>query len=146
MDLFILPRKMRMDESKAGRAVKSSMSLVNMHWRAKDVRQINNTVKTSIFYMVIYDNEWFDPRLIEELKIALVYSSNIEMFVVFLAKILVDNPRDLNITKLGGDDVIYQPRVFNSLLKLNPDEKQPLPYNHDNLNFEKLIGGWLYSD
>lgn len=132
MDLFILPRKVRIDESKACRAVESSMSIVNMHWHAKDVRQINNTIKTSIFYMVVYDNEWFDPRLIEELKIALVYSSNIEMFVVFLAR--------------EGEEVIYQPRVFNSLLKLNPDEKQPLPFDHDNLNFEKLIGGWLYID
>ena len=108
------------------------MPIVNMYWQAKDVRQINRTIKTSIFYMVVYDDEWFDPRLIEELKVALLYSSNIEMFVLFLAQ--------------EGADVTFQPRVFNSLLKLNPDEKCLLPFNHGSLNFEKLIGGWLYID
>jgi hypothetical protein len=54
------------------------------------------------------------------------------MFVVFLAQ--------------TGEEVTFQPRVFSSLLELNPDEKQPLPFDHNNLNFEKLIGGWLYVD
>lgn len=122
-----------LNEDKAKRTVESSMSVVHLHYQAKDWRQINNTSKQSLFYAVAYDNEWFDPRLIEDLKAVLIYSSGIGMFTVFVAE--------------GEGKVIFEPRVFSSELKLNPDIKsQPLPLNHQSVPFEKLIGGWLYVD
>jgi hypothetical protein len=132
MDLFILPRRSVFNENKARRAVESSMSIISQHWQAKDYRQVNKTSKTSFYYMVVYDDEWFDSRLISELRAALIYSREIQMFVVFIAE--------------GAKQVIFQPRIFSSDLKLDPDERQPLPFNHNSLNFEKLIGGWLYVD
>lgn len=132
MDLFVVPSRSVFDEGKARRAVKSSMLIINQYWRAKDWRQINNTIKTSLYYMVVYDNEWFDPRLIADLKAALIYSRGVDMLVVFTAE--------------GGGEVRYEPRIFSNNLKLNPDIKQPLPYGHEGLKFEKLIGGWLYVD
>ena len=128
-----MPSKLVIDLNKARRAVTSSTSIIHHYWGAKDKREINNTIKTSLYYMVIYDNEWFDSRLITDLKSALIYSRDIDMFVVFLAE-------------GGGQETIYQPRVFNSQLKLSLDENQPLPPNHESLKFEKLIGGWLYVD
>lgn len=128
-----MPSKLVIDLNKAQRAVESSASIIHHYWGAKDKREINNTMKTSLYYMVVYDNEWFDSRLITDLKSALIYSRDIDMFVVFLAE-------------GGGGETIYQPRVFNSQLKLNLDENQLLPPNHKSLKFEKLIGGWLYVD
>lgn len=133
MDLFIVPRKLVLNEDKAKRTVESSMSVVHQHYAAKDWRQINNTRKQSLYYAVAYDNEWFDPRLIDDLKAVLMFARDIDMFSVFTAE--------------GGGHVQFMPRVFSSMLKLNPDIKdQPLPYNHQSLHFEKLIGGWLYID
>jgi len=133
MDLFIVPRKAVLNEDKAKRTVESSMSVVYRHYLAKDWRQINNTLKTSLYYAVAYDNEWFDHRLIADLKAVLIYARDIDMFSVFTAE--------------GGGDVKFQPRVFSNRLKLNPDIKsQPLPFDHQSKSFEKLIGGWLYID
>jgi hypothetical protein len=132
LDLFIVPSKRVFDENKARRAVESSMSIINQYWQAKDWQQINITMKTSLYYMVVYDNEWFDPRLVTDLKTVLIYSREIDMLVVFTAE--------------GGGEVRFQPRVFSSKHLLNVDEKAPLPHKHRELKFEKLIGGWLYVD
>ena len=133
MDLFIVPRKAVINEAKAKRTVESSMSVVHQHYMAKDWQQINNTRKQSLYYGVAYDNEWFDSRLIDDLKAVLLFARNVDMFSIFTAE--------------GGGDVKFMPRVFGSYLKLNPDIKsQPLPFDHQSLKFEKLIGGWLYID
>jgi hypothetical protein len=133
MDLFIMPRTAVLDENKAKRTVESSMSIVHQHYMAKSWSQINNTLKTSLYYTVAWDNEWFDPRLIEDIKAVLIYSRDIDMFSVFTAE--------------GGGKVTFEPRVFRNSLKLNPDiPQQPLPFDHERCSFEKLIGGWLYVD
>lgn len=133
MDLFIVPRGLSVNEEKAKRTVTSSMSVVHQHYVAKDWSQINNTVKKSLYYGVTFDNEWFDPRLIADLKAVLIYSREIDMFTIF--------------TVNGEGNVKFQPRIFRSEYKLNPDIKiQPLPFNHQSLKYEKLIGGWLYVD
>ena len=133
LDLFILPSKLVIDDRKARRAVESSFFIINKYQGVKDWRQINDTIKSSLYYMVVYDNEWLDSRLVSDLRSALIYSRGIDMFVVFLAE-------------GGGQEVFYQPRVFSSQLRLSLDENQPLPPNHQSLKFEKLIGGWLYVD
>lgn len=133
MDLFIVPRNRFIDTEKAKRAVESSVKVVHKYWTAKNWVQINNTVKKSMFYGVVYDNEWFDARLVRDLQGILLYSLDVDMFSLFLAD--------------GEGEVTYQPRVFSSLLKLNPDiREQPLPFDHESLHFEKLLGGWLYYD
>jgi hypothetical protein len=133
MDLFIVPRKAVVNEDKAKRTVESSMSVVHQHYLAQSWSQINKTIKTSLYYGVAFDNEWFDPRLIKDLQAVLIYARDIDMFSVFTAE--------------GDGNVIFQPRIFRSELKLNPDiPGQPLPYEHQKRSFEKLIGGWLYID
>ncbi len=133
MDLFIVPRKGLLNEEKAKRTVESSMSIVHQHYAARSWSQINSTIKKSLFYAVAYDNEWFDPRLIADIRSVLLYSRDIDMFSLFMAR--------------GDGKVVFEPRLFSSNLKLNPDIKsQPLPFNSEKCKFEKLIGGWLYVD
>lgn len=133
MDLFIVPRRAQIDESKGDRAIKSVASILKAAHLARSWEQINNTRKQSVYYSVVFDNEWFDPRLVSDLNAFLVYSVGIDMFTLFRVN--------------GEGEVSYQPRVFNSSLKLNPDIKsQPLPFNHKTITFEKILGGWLYFD
>lgn len=133
MDLFIVPRSGILNEEKAKRTVESSLSIVHQHYVARSWRQINKTPKQSLYYAVAYDNEWFDPRLVMDIRSVLLYSREIDMFTIFVAR--------------GDGKVVYQPRLFSSSLKLNPDvSDQPLPFNHEKYKFEKLIGGWLYVD
>lgn len=133
LDLFIVPRNLVLNEKKAERTVKSSINVAQHYWHAKNWVQINSTEKRCLYYGVFYDNEWFDPRLIKELRAVLIGSLNIEMFSVFRAE--------------GDGRVRYEPRIFTRNLKLNPDiGNQPLPFNHEKVRHEKLIGGWLYVD
>lgn len=133
MDLFILPRNRLFNEEKAKRTIASSLKVVHNYYEARSFVQINKTPKNSLYYAVAYDNEWFDPRLVIDLQTVLLYSRGIDMFSVFTAE--------------GDGNVVYQPRVFRKELQLNPDiVNQPLPYDHEKLKFEKLIGGWLYID
>ena len=133
IDLFIVPKGLMIDETKSERAIKSSTSIVHQYYIATNWRQINNTPKMSFFYTVVYDNEWFDPRLVADLKAFLLYSRGIDMFSLFRVN--------------GEGEVTFQPRVFQSNLYLDPDvTRQPLPRNHKSLKFEKVLGGWLYYD
>jgi hypothetical protein len=133
LDLFIVPRKLVINEKKAERTVKSSIKVVQNYWQATGWSQINSTQKKCLFYGVFYDDEWFDPRLVEELRAVLIGSLNIEMFSVFRAE--------------GDGKVRYEPRIFARNLRLNPDiSNQPLPFHHEKVKHEKLIGGWLYVD
>lgn len=133
LDLFIIPRNRFINEAKAERTVKSSMPVVQHYWQAKDWTQVNKTEKHCLFYGVFYDNEWFDPKLIKELRVVFLGSLNVEMFSIFCAR--------------GDGQVRYEPRIFARKLKLNPDiSNQPLPYYPEKVIHEKLIGGWLYVD
>lgn len=133
MDLFIVPASGVINEKKATRTIHSCHEIIHSYWQAVNWKQINHTHKQSPFYGVIYDNEWFDPRLVWDLRSFLIYSRGIDMFSVFKAR--------------GDGKVVYEPRIFKKNLILNPDiTKQPLPFDHEKLKFEKLIGGWLYTD
>lgn len=133
LDLFIVPRNRVINEPKATRTVKSSKGLVKQYWQATSWKQINETQKTALYYGVVYDNEWFDHRLIKDLHSVLLLNMNIDMFSLFCAR--------------GDGKVVYEPRVFRRELLLDPHIlHQPLPVGHRQLKFEKLIGGWLYVD
>lgn len=133
LDLFIVQRGLTINQKKAERAIKTAMPVTKQFWQARNWDEINKTKKTNFYYGVIYDNEWFESRLIKDLSIILVKNMNIEMFTLFVAR--------------GDGKVRFEPRIFSSNLLLNVDIKnQPLPYNHEKLHHEKLLGGWLYVD
>lgn len=136
MDIFVLPRRgSALNEKKTIRLHESAKEIANIFYAAKDFRSVNNAFKQALFYSVFYDDEFLDPRLVSELRAALMYSASIDMFSLFIAD--------------GGADgrVVFQPRVFKKELLLDLDcAQQPLPREHARLRFEKLLGGWVYRD
>lgn len=135
-DVFVLPSSGKL-VSNAGfnRLVKSITPDVCFNYTlVASFADINQERKNRPFFGVFFDNEYFDSRLSKSLRSFLIYARGIDMFTVF-------------IYRQGADCVLYQPRIFSSQLKLNPDKRElPLPVNERELVSEKILNGWVYRD
>lgn len=136
MDIFILPSSGKFVNDKGlSRLIKSiDNTICRTYMKVVDFADINSQYKSTPFYGVFYDNEYFDPRLTKALKTFLLYSRDINMFIIF-------------INTKGSKNIIFQPRIFMSQHKLNPDRHDlPLPINEQILKSEKILNGWVYRD
>lgn len=113
------------------KAITSFGDLPNEVIRVKNYAEINNIVKDTPWYGVIYDNEYIEPQLQEALE---------SFFSLTDADVLVAYKQ---VRYATGQKVFKAPRFFKKDVKLQ--ERSLLPTD-DSLKFEVILNGWILND
>jgi hypothetical protein len=130
LTIFVLPCPFR-DASRLIETMPKDIvsSVIEVKHVALVNKWLDDRLTISPWYGVFYANEWFERPLSDAIINNLVYSER-DMLVLWQ---LVD--------KHGYAQ--YNPRIFKSYLRLDPDKDHILPYNDKILTYDTILDGWL---